>query len=657
MADTTFVAQVTKVLSTWLQDVNDAVYRQKSGLTGAVARALGAKLGDVVSVKDFGAVANGVTNDYPAVALMLTALVARGGGVGFFPAGSYRIDSQISLPSNVTLLGEGPGKTIFITNSTSSSSPIVSTGSSGTQFAISAPITYQGTAVSTTLSHGMVALDYLRVVGQRNCISNDAVEDWRLGYGTPSALDCYYAEFGRVLSSGTVTTITLCDPVMFPNYLQNSASETPAYNPRAATTVEKVTFVVNAGLDGIEIRQQQDVSGGLIRFTLARECFVRNCRITHGAFVGPAVYFDQCLDCVGEDTISEYKSGVPSTVSGNAFKVVSSQRSGYRRCTSYYAFQGFDATYSQGTYCCVEPFFEQCAAVGSNTTGITTHGGVYAAKIVGNRLSAVRQGILCRARSSTIVGNVGIGIGNTATTAYGVALAEGWARDCTISGNTMTGFRSGYGVIDGAGVEESFQRIDSIFSDNIARLCTFAGFEQNGSGANTSVQFQGLKVVNNKFIACGQGVFIDGPCAGVRVDGNEIVRCTGATYAIQLGPDCQPWSSVSDNVFHDIGAGNTGIRVDANSLAFAGTINFTTRVNGNRFFGTFAAKSSVSATFVEWDSYATDAGSRDGELVITDGVTAPAVLAGFAQIYADTADGDLKVIFGDGTVKTIVVDT
>jgi hypothetical protein len=44
-------------------------------------------------------------------------------------------------------------------------------------------------------------------------------------------------------------------------------------------------------------------------------------------------------------------------------------------------------------------------------------------------------------------------------------------------------------------------------------------------------------------------------------------------------------------------------------------------------------------------------------LDITDGVSAPGVKAGFARIYVDTADGDLKVIFGDGTIKTIMTDT
>lgn len=44
-------------------------------------------------------------------------------------------------------------------------------------------------------------------------------------------------------------------------------------------------------------------------------------------------------------------------------------------------------------------------------------------------------------------------------------------------------------------------------------------------------------------------------------------------------------------------------------------------------------------------------------LDVTDGITAPAAATGRARIYVDTADGDLKVIFADGTVKTIVTDT
>jgi hypothetical protein len=44
-------------------------------------------------------------------------------------------------------------------------------------------------------------------------------------------------------------------------------------------------------------------------------------------------------------------------------------------------------------------------------------------------------------------------------------------------------------------------------------------------------------------------------------------------------------------------------------------------------------------------------------LDVTDGVTAPGAATGRARIYVDSADGDLKVIFADGTIKTIVTDT
>ena len=44
-------------------------------------------------------------------------------------------------------------------------------------------------------------------------------------------------------------------------------------------------------------------------------------------------------------------------------------------------------------------------------------------------------------------------------------------------------------------------------------------------------------------------------------------------------------------------------------------------------------------------------------IAIDDGVSIPGTVAGMAFIYVDAADGDLKVKFGDGTVKTIATDT
>ena len=45
------------------------------------------------------------------------------------------------------------------------------------------------------------------------------------------------------------------------------------------------------------------------------------------------------------------------------------------------------------------------------------------------------------------------------------------------------------------------------------------------------------------------------------------------------------------------------------------------------------------------------------KISLIDGITAPSATADNAQIFVDIADGDLKVVFGDGTIKTIIVDT
>ena len=46
-----------------------------------------------------------------------------------------------------------------------------------------------------------------------------------------------------------------------------------------------------------------------------------------------------------------------------------------------------------------------------------------------------------------------------------------------------------------------------------------------------------------------------------------------------------------------------------------------------------------------------------GDIRLTDGKAAPATEAGYAILYVDSADGDLKVKFGNGFVCTIAADS
>jgi hypothetical protein len=94
MSDTTFINRQTPINAEWLNVVNDAVYQQTSGISGATARTLASKLGDFVSVHDFGAVGNGTTDDTAAIQAALTS-----GKNVMFGAGrsTYRITGTLNF--------------------------------------------------------------------------------------------------------------------------------------------------------------------------------------------------------------------------------------------------------------------------------------------------------------------------------------------------------------------------------------------------------------------------------------------------------------------------------------------------------------------------------------------------------------------------------
>jgi hypothetical protein len=115
--------------------------------TGAVARSAQVKLRDVVSVKDFGAVGDGVANDAPAFA----NAVASGAGSVYVPPGTYRITSQIPVTApNVRVYGAGRRSTKIVqaTNTT----PVFSvTGSYFTLESLSIEYATQGASGATAV--------------------------------------------------------------------------------------------------------------------------------------------------------------------------------------------------------------------------------------------------------------------------------------------------------------------------------------------------------------------------------------------------------------------------------------------------------------------------------------------------------------------------
>ncbi|MFL6863364.1 MAG: glycosyl hydrolase family 28-related protein, partial [Allosphingosinicella sp.] len=85
---------------------SDVTFAQSG--TGAVTRTVESRLRDTVSVMDFGAVADGTTDDQPAIQAAIDFLCGEGGGILFFPPGVYYCDSELGWDSApVTLQGSG----------------------------------------------------------------------------------------------------------------------------------------------------------------------------------------------------------------------------------------------------------------------------------------------------------------------------------------------------------------------------------------------------------------------------------------------------------------------------------------------------------------------------------------------------------------------
>lgn len=78
---------------------------------GSVATTVQARLRQYVSVKDFGAVGDGTTDDTTAINNTIIYVNSNGGGAIYVPPGTYKITNSITVLSNVKFFGAGRGST------------------------------------------------------------------------------------------------------------------------------------------------------------------------------------------------------------------------------------------------------------------------------------------------------------------------------------------------------------------------------------------------------------------------------------------------------------------------------------------------------------------------------------------------------------------
>lgn len=104
------------VLNLWATNNGSPDWKVLIGGTATTLQsAFGNLSGLIYNVKSpaYGAVGDGITNDQSAIAAALAAAVAAGGGIVFFPKGTYRIASAIAWDNSVAMVGVGMNLSII----------------------------------------------------------------------------------------------------------------------------------------------------------------------------------------------------------------------------------------------------------------------------------------------------------------------------------------------------------------------------------------------------------------------------------------------------------------------------------------------------------------------------------------------------------------
>ena len=149
----------TVIDSAWLNDVNGATYNS-SGVytpagTGAVVSTVQTKLRESVSVKDYGAVGDGVTDDTAAIQAAITYLQSIGGYL-LVPAGTYKVTSSLNWVSTVNT-GLPP---IYFVGAGGTGGPNGSTGTTIKSYIANGPLfQIQGTKTQASGGSGSLFID------------------------------------------------------------------------------------------------------------------------------------------------------------------------------------------------------------------------------------------------------------------------------------------------------------------------------------------------------------------------------------------------------------------------------------------------------------------------------------------------------------------
>ena len=476
-----FDEEVMKLLRQWMEDgtmadlINETLLNMKADKTyvdshiSRIDIELNKKLNKnllPVNLKDFGAKGDGKTDDSNALTSALNHLENNGGGKLLIPEGRYYTEGVFDVPGNVTIEGVD-GQTYFTRDDQSMMFRI--NGSFGTPHSVIQNSELGDHFITVGSPEQFSIGDYIRIVSQRNALSEDAHEDFYLGHSTAETHAVYFGEYRRISSINNDTgQLFFRGGLIFPDYLTHNNNETNIMARRSAT-VEKANFVENVIFKNLIFDGK---FSNAIRFDKAVNCYVDN---IHGINIhqGDFVTFHNSLNCEGRHSTLSYTPNFspPNHYSRNGFKTVSSDNCGFDNIEVFHGTQCVDFTYTTNE--------NELAIPNTNSylinskirqalfNTMTSHPGCLNVLVSDNIMTGSRQdGIFSRARKSVISNNiVEKGSGDvTQGTFFGIQVSHDSSINCIVTGNSISGYEIGVRTHDNVNTE--IKKLNLLISNN-----------------------------------------------------------------------------------------------------------------------------------------------------------------------------------------------
>lgn len=395
-------------------------------LTGAVGSTVHNKLQEIVSFKDFGAVGNGVTNDYAAIQAAITALSAGGtiDGQGL----TYRVDSTITGLSSNTRIQNA-------TFNFSQQPDII--GSIDRGFYVAGSI---ATGVSLTSN---TVLDSNTVAVTTSSFAVDDLVFLKSTSVWDSSTNTTFGQYARVKSIDSSTQLSLYDAVLMP------------FNTANAATIAKVTPVKKVVFDNVNFIGANNLtqSQNALYFEYGEDCTVSNCKFEQFDYLGVGFY--RCYASTVSDCHIKFARN-----SGNAYGYAI--HGGCYACTVINSW-GEDCrhTVTIGDNDGVNIFNKVigCHATGSKDAGFDSHSASMYTEFIGNTVemsnsqagTSNHDGLIIQGLHAVFIGNTVVNQKGTGISCQPLVQA-GINSTVVIEGNTIFCDDVGYGAIGGNGI-------------------------------------------------------------------------------------------------------------------------------------------------------------------------------------------------------------